>query len=89
VQDLIESKFCTTGVSEPSPSITVKKLNSLFKDVVKIISNYPQIGNATDDQKVRIKVVKDYLIVYEEKETQLLILTVWGTQQDPISLIKF
>jgi len=45
-----------------------KKLNQQFKESVKIITDFPQIGKLTDDTNTRIKTVKDYLIVYEETD---------------------
>ena len=63
-----------------------KKLNQLFKESIKIIVDFPQIGKLTDDTNTRIKIVKDYLIIYEETETQILILTIWDSRQDPNKL---
>lgn len=63
-----------------------KKLNQLFKESVRIIAYFPQIGKPTDDFNTRIKIVKDYLIIYEETETQILILTIWDSRQDPEKL---
>jgi len=60
-----------------------KKLNRLFKESIKIITDFPQIGKPTDEADTRIKIVKDYLIVYEETQTQIVILTIWDSRQDP------
>ena len=65
-----------------------KKLNELFKESIKIILDFSQIGKVTDDTKARIKIVRDYLIIYEETETQILILTIWDSRQDPEKLEK-
>ena len=63
-----------------------KKLNQLFKESVKLITDFPQIGKPTDDINTRIKIVRDYLIIYEETETQIQILTIWDSRQDPEKL---
>jgi len=42
----------------------------------------------TDDSKARIKIVRDYLIIYEETETQIFILTIWDSRQGPDKLKK-
>jgi toxin YoeB len=63
-----------------------KKLNQLFKESVKIITDFPQIGKPTDDLNTRIKIVRDYLIIYEETESQIHILTLWDSRQDPEKL---
>jgi len=65
-----------------------KKLNELFKESIKIIVDFPQIGKVTDDTKARIKIVRDYLIIYEESDTQIFILTIWDSRQDPDKLKK-
>lgn len=48
-----------------------KKLNGLFKEAVRLISEYSEIGKPTDDQNSRIKIVRDYLIIYEVDERRL------------------
>jgi addiction module RelE/StbE family toxin len=65
-----------------------KKLNLLFKEAVNTIRDFPKIGKLTDDRNTRIKVVRDYLIIYEETETTIYILTVWDGRQDPAELVK-
>jgi plasmid stabilization system protein ParE len=65
-----------------------KKLNALFKESIRIILDFPQIGKVTDDTKARIKIVRDYLIIYEDTETQIFILTIWDSRQDPDKLKK-
>ena len=60
-----------------------KKLNQLFKNSIQIIKDFPLIGKSTDDPNTRIKIVKDYLLFYEETETQIVILTIWDSRQDP------
>jgi toxin YoeB len=63
-----------------------KKLNQLFKESVKLITDFTQIGKPADDINTRIKIVRDYLIIYEETETQIQILTIWDSRQDPDKL---
>ena len=70
-------------------NIYSKKLNGLFIEVVRLISQYPEIGKLTDDKKARIKIVRDYLIIYEvDDKDRLLILTVWDSRQNPQRLKK-
>jgi len=63
-----------------------RKLNELFKEAIRIITDFPQIGKKTDDDKTRIKIVRSYLIIYEETNTQIRILAIWDSQQDPNKL---
>lgn len=65
-----------------------RKLNELFKESIKIIRDFPQIGKMTDDSTARIKIVRDYLILYEETDKSIYILTIWGSHQNPDKLKK-
>jgi toxin YoeB len=61
-------------------------LNKLFHEAISIISNAPKIGKLTEIDNVRIKIVRDYLIVYEEFENQIHILTIFSSHQHPAKL---
>ena len=64
-----------------------KKLNVLIKEAVKLIADYPGIGKPTDDKTARIKIVRDYLIIYEiDNIGQLLILSIFDSRQNPDKL---
>ena len=66
-----------------------KKLNELFEEAVRLLSQYPKIGRPTDDKNARIKRVGNYLIIYEvDDKDRLLILTVWDSRQNPQELEK-
>lgn len=62
-----------------------KKLNNLFLESLSILKKYPQIGMLTSISNVRIKIVKDYFLIYEFNESELFILAIWNTKQDPKS----
>ena len=63
-----------------------KKLNELIKEAINIIAEFPHIGKSTNDNHARIKIVRDYLIIYEETDTQIFILTIWDSRQNPDKL---
>lgn len=64
-----------------------KKLNELFKEAVRLIFEYPEIGKPTNDKNARIKIVREYLIIYEiDDKDRLLILTIWDSRQSPKKL---
>jgi toxin YoeB len=65
-----------------------KKLDLRFREVINLIKDFPQIGKQTDDSNARIKIVKDYLLIYEETESEIIILTIWDSRQDPEKLEK-
>ena len=63
-----------------------KKLNLLFNDAAKIIAKFPKIGKPSGYRDSRIKIVKDYLLVYVEFDTFISIITIWDARQNPIKL---
>ena len=60
-----------------------KKLHNLFKDALKLVSQFPQIGRQTDKENIRIKLVKNYLIVYEESFEHIYVLKIWDGRRNP------
>lgn len=62
------------------------KLNNLFKESTKLLSDHPNIGRKTDINGVRVKIVRDYLLFYEFSDSSLNILTVWDSRQNPDKL---
>jgi plasmid stabilization system protein ParE len=65
-----------------------KKLDQRFREAISIIKDYPQIGKQTDDSNARVKIITDYLLIYEEIENSIIILTIWDSRQDPQNLKK-
>jgi plasmid stabilization system protein ParE len=61
---------------------------ALFKKSIKIISKHPKIGRSFGRDNIRVTVVKDYLIVYEEMDDCIRILSIWDSRQDPDKLEK-
>jgi plasmid stabilization system protein ParE len=62
------------------------KLDALFREAALMIAEYPFIGKQTDIKNVWAKKVRDYFILYQEKEDQIHILTIWDTRQKPSRL---
>ena len=65
-----------------------KKLHHLFKEAIKLVSKFPQIGRQTDLENVRIKLVKDYLVVYEEDQNNIYVLKIWDGRRNPENFNK-
>lgn len=59
-----------------------KKLNKLFSERVKLLSEHPKIGRLSSDGIARITIIRDYLIFYEFTKTELIILSIWDTKRD-------
>ena len=62
------------------------KLDQLFRQAIHLIKEYPRIGKPTQDPGVRIKIVRDYLIFYEETSDSIVVLTIWDSRRDPSGL---
>lgn len=69
-------------------SIYSRKLNILFINATTTIANFPNIGKLTGYQNTRVKIVRDYLIVYKELDTEIILLTIWDSRQNPLKLQK-
>jgi len=64
------------------------KLNILIKDTLQAIIDHPYSGQSTNIDAVRYYVARDYLLLYEIAEKQILILCMWDGRQDPEKLKK-
>jgi plasmid stabilization system protein ParE len=62
------------------------KLIDLFEEATELISVYPEIGQLTDIQNVRHKLVRDFLMFYRIDGDKIKILTIWDPKQDPDKL---
>src|SRR5690349_12929850 len=60
-----------------------KKLEELFNEAAKLISEFPQIGTETDFPGLRVKIVKNYKLFYSDQSDTIRIIRIWDTRQDP------
>ena len=65
------------------PNIYSKKLNLLFKESVSLISKTPGTGHITIKENFRVKVVRDYLIIYELTMDAVHILSIFDGRRNP------
>jgi toxin YoeB len=63
-----------------------KKLNELIKESLKLISKHPLIGQLTQKENVRVKILRDYLIIYEVTIGEIIVLSLWDCRQNPKEL---
>lgn len=61
-----------------------KKLNELIKKSLQIISRHPIIGKPTQVKNVRVKILSNYLIIYETTPLEIIVLSIWDSRQKPI-----
>ena len=60
-----------------------KKLNILFNNAAKLLVDYPSIGEKTDYKNVRLKLVRDYWMVYRVTVNHIQILAIWNHNRNP------
>jgi toxin YoeB len=48
---------------------------------------YPFIGKPTNKPNIRIKIIREYLIVYEIHTEKIVVLGVWDTRRNPKDLL--
>ena len=60
-----------------------RKLNQLINKAITLIAAHPHIGRKTDIENVRVKLVRDYLIFYEESDEDIFILSIWDNRRNP------
>lgn len=65
-----------------------EKLYLLIEEVTEDFAKHPNSGRTTEYQNFRSVVIRDYLLFFEETETQILILCFWDGRQDPEKLKK-
>lgn len=65
------------------------KLNKLFIENLKFLSDNPLAGRKTQTENIRVKIIRDYLLFYEIQTNELIVLTIWeGRRNDELLKIK-
>ena len=63
-----------------------KKLEILFNEAAKLISEFPEIGTETDYPNLRVKVIKSYKLFYINEVDKIQIVRLWDSRQNPSDL---
>ena len=63
-----------------------KKLEILFNEAARLISEFPEIGTETDFPGLRVKVIKSYKLFYTDDSNTIRIIRIWDTRQNPQNL---
>lgn len=58
-------------------------LNNQILESLKLISKYPFIGKPTKIKNVRVKVLKNYHLIYEITSRYIVVLSLWDCRQKP------
>ena len=63
-----------------------EKLYRLFNTSVELLAERPEIGKSTDLKDVRIKVIREYRLIYQHSVDRIEILTIWDSRRNPDKL---
>lgn len=63
-----------------------EKLENEFKNAAQLLANFPEIGQKTDYQNIRTKIVKNYRLFYRFMEDKIEIIKIWDTRQNDDNL---
>jgi plasmid stabilization system protein ParE len=58
------------------------KLNKLIIENVKALAEHPTTGRKTNNENVRVKIIREYLVFYEFSKNELIILSIWDGRRD-------
>lgn len=64
-----------------------RKLNNIFIEFTKSISNNPLLGIKSNKENVRFRVISHYLLFYRIMEDYIEIITIWDSRRNPRKLI--
>jgi len=65
-----------------------KKLHKLFIASSEFIAIHPHTGRLTTKKDIRVKFISHFAMLYEYSDTELRVLTIFDTRQDPEKFIE-
>ena len=65
-----------------------KKLDNDFRNVLKLIARYPEIGRKSSDKEMRYFIKDAYIIYYIINPKTIEILHIWDSRRNPEDLMK-
>jgi len=60
-----------------------KKLHELFQDSLDQLAVFPESSIKSNNQNVRLKIATHFEIIYTMSDTQIFVLDIWDTRQNP------
>ena len=58
------------------------KLNYLILQTLEVLRENPTIGRRTNIDNVRVKLIREYLLLYEFTDAELIILSIWDARRN-------
>ena len=65
-----------------------RKLNLLFAENLAIVLKLPEFGISTTTTDIKFIIVSHFEIVYKITETEIVVIDVWDTRQNPENFLK-
>lgn len=65
-----------------------RKLNLLFTENLAIVLKLPEFGISTTTTDIKFIIVSHFELVYKITETEIVIIDVWDTRQNPENFLK-
>ncbi|MFC6097877.1 type II toxin-antitoxin system RelE/ParE family toxin [Flavobacterium qiangtangense] len=65
-----------------------RKLNLLFTENLAIVLKLPEFGISTTTTDIKFIIVSHFEIVYKITETEIVVIDVWDTRQNPENFLK-
>ena len=58
------------------------RLNYLILQTLEVLRENPTIGRRTNIDNVRVKLIREYLLMYEFTDSELIVLSIWDTRRN-------
>ena len=58
------------------------RLNYLILQTLEVLRENPTIGRLTNVNNVRVKLIREYLLMYEFTDAELIILSIWDARRN-------
>lgn len=73
------------GVRNDSSKYSQKLINIVDQAIARLLE-FPEIGRVTENDKIRLKIIKDYFLYYSFNDTELIVLGVSDMRRNPMYL---
>jgi len=60
-----------------------RKLNVLFQEALKQVVKFPESSLESDNFNIRLKIASHFEIIYKITPTEIIVLDIWDTRQNP------
>ena len=58
------------------------RLNYLILQTLEVLRENPTIGRLTNVNNVRVKLIREYLLLYEFTDSELIVLSIWDARRN-------